>query len=616
MRAKFIGLALVVVGVAAGLGAWAAWGGGPNSANAQDGCLGLAATIVAVEGETTVGTNGADVIVGTDDGDVIRAKKGNDTVCSRGGDDNVKGGKGNDTIDLGPGDDTASGGPGSDTIRGKSGDDKIRGNKGRDDLRGGSGNDIIAGGRNADLCRGNRGKDSLRSCSDRDRSIFYVATDGSDDAPGTKARPWATLQFGADQLEPGDTLYVRAGVYNQLLDVQVSGTRGALIKIRNYPGETPVIDGSGTDKPDGWAPLIRIHGQSYIRIRGFEIREQKTDRSEVIPIGILVDGSGTNIQLRKNIIHNIEANAEGERNAHGIAVYGTATDPLRNIVVDSNRVERLVLGSSEAIVMNGNVDGFAIRNNLVRNTDNIAIDVIGFEGTAPTIELDQARNGVVENNEVYAIDAATNPVYTDPAAVGIYIDGGTNVVVQNNLVSDSNIGIEVASENPNGSSSNVTVRNNIVFANHIAGLLVGGFDTQRGFVADCSVTNNTFFANDTRALRNGEVVLQSDVRNCEFLSNIIAASEQGVLVSNSFTDGSGNRFESNLYFTAGQPEWESQGETFTSLAAWRQQTGNDGSGQFADPRFVDRAEPDLALRPGSPALAAGIGADAAKVGRS
>ncbi len=576
MRAKLIGTALVLLSAAGALAVWNASGTAPSSAEAQDDCLDPSTTIVAVEDDTTLRTNS------------------NDTVCSRRG----------------------------ESIGGDTEPEKVRPGQGDDIATGGSENEASTAGPTPDPCRAAGESDSLGPCADGDGdgAVFYVATDGSDTYAGTKARPWASLQYGADQLEPGDTLYVRAGVYDQLLDIRVSGAKGALIKIRNYPGETPVIDGSGSTKPDGWAPLIRIHNQSYVRIRGFEIRGQQSDLSTVVPIGILVDGSGRNIELVKNVVHNIETNATGDRNAHGIAVYGTAEEPLRNILIDSNRVEQLVLGSSEAIVLNGNVDGFTVSNNLVRNNDNIGIDIIGFEGTAPTVELDRARNGVVRNNEVYGIDAGPNPSYSNPSAVGIYVDGGLNVIVENNIVSDSNIGIEIASEDPSGNASGIIVRNNVVYANHIAGLLVGGFDTERGFAADCSVTNNTFFGNDTLALGNGEVVLQSDVRNCEFLRNIIVAADQGVLVSNIFTDGSGNRFDDNLYFTSGNPEWEWSSETFSTLPSWRQETGNDSTSQFADPLFVNPAVPNVALRAGSPALGAGsqgerLGADMALVGR-
>ena len=56
-----------------------------------------------------------------------------------------------------------------------------------------------------------------------------------------------------------------------------------------------------------------------------------------------------------------------------------------------NELANLTLGSSEALVVNGNVKDFLIEGNRVHDTNNIAIDVIGFEGTAPDPTVDQAR---------------------------------------------------------------------------------------------------------------------------------------------------------------------------------------------------------------------------------
>jgi hypothetical protein len=49
----------------------------------------------------------------------------------------------------------------------------------------------------------------------------------------------------ASPLGPGDTLYLRGGTYWETkLRTSKKGTAGAPIRIRNYPGEVPVIDGS------------------------------------------------------------------------------------------------------------------------------------------------------------------------------------------------------------------------------------------------------------------------------------------------------------------------------------------------------------------------------------
>lgn len=102
------------------------------------------------------------------------------------------------------------------------------------------------------------------------------------------------------------------------------------------------------------------------------------------------------------------------------------------------------LGQSEALVLNGNVDGFKVTNNTVHDNDNIGIDFIGYEGTAPA--NDNARNGICTGNRVYNISSKNNPHMLEMSAGGIYVDGGFNILIDSNIVKNADIGIEVATE--------------------------------------------------------------------------------------------------------------------------------------------------------------------------
>lgn len=88
-------------------------------------------------------------------------------------------------------------------------------------------------------------------------------------------------------------------------------------------------------------------------------------------MGIYVTGSSSHITLENNHVRRIETHAD-DGNGHGIAIYGTG--PMKEINIFNNIVEDLKLGSSESLVLNGNIDGFKVENNLVRRSDNIGID--------------------------------------------------------------------------------------------------------------------------------------------------------------------------------------------------------------------------------------------------
>src|SRR3712207_6595536 len=81
---------------------------------------------------------------------------------------------------------------------------------------------------------------------------FFVAPSGSDANPGTEELPWKTIQHAAHVLLPGDTAYVRAGVYRERVAINVSGSESAgPVVLANYPGEVPILDAQGLAAPSG-----------------------------------------------------------------------------------------------------------------------------------------------------------------------------------------------------------------------------------------------------------------------------------------------------------------------------------------------------------------------------
>ena len=73
---------------------------------------------------------------------------------------------------------------------------------------------------------------------------YYVDSKKGDDAnDGSRDNPWKTIQHGVNHLEPGDTLYLREGIYHESVYLTKSGKEGAPILIAAYPGELPVLDG-------------------------------------------------------------------------------------------------------------------------------------------------------------------------------------------------------------------------------------------------------------------------------------------------------------------------------------------------------------------------------------
>jgi hypothetical protein len=450
-------------------------------------------------------------------------------------------------------------------------------------------------------------------------SSFYVSTTGNDSNPGTQAAPWRTVQHAADVARAGCTVNVRGGVYEELVSIKASGDASdGFITIRSYPGETAVLDATHFT-PSGRQGVLTIHNQSYVRIEGLEIRNFHTAEHRLAPLGISIMGAGSHIELLKNNVHHIEQTFQGRDkpgsggNGFGIAVYGTdAKSPITDLIIDGNEVHHLQTGSSESLVVNGNVTNFRITHNVVHDNNNIGIDVIGFERTAPDPAVDQARDGVVSGNLVYNITSKGNPAYgNDENSDGIYVDGGTRILIEQNIMHDVDFGIELASEHKDRATSYITARNNLIYHGHTAGISIGGYAPERGHTEHCTVVNNTLYDNDTSATGSGEFQMQWNMADNIFANNIIYAGSRCLIaVKKSQVDKSHPpvTIDHNLYYCASGPKagtWGETSGTVTGFDNYVQSTGNDSHSRFLDPHFVDAATKDFHLQPDSPAIAAG-----------
>jgi hypothetical protein len=438
-------------------------------------------------------------------------------------------------------------------------------------------------------------------------SAFYVSTSGSDNNNGSKSAPWRHIQYAMDQAKPGNTTYVMNGVYNEMVTFHRSGSvEGGYITLQNYPGHIPVIDGAGLPI-QGETGLVVIENMGYFKLIGFEIRNLKAGGvPEAFPAGIWIKGNGDHLEIRNNVVHDIE-NSCSECGAHGIAVYGRdPTASIHDILIDGNEVRNNKLGWSESVVLNGNVEKFIVSNNKIHDNDNIGIDLIGFEETAPDPSVDRARDGVVVGNLVYNIDSYGNPAYgEDRSADGIYVDGGTNIIIERNIVHHTNIGIELASEHAGKNTSFITVRNNFVYSNTQVGIAFGGYDEERGSTENCVIVNNTFYNNATQGDWGAELYIQFDTRNNIVKNNIFFTNDARLYIENWSPVMADNVVDYNLYYTPGgrtNGSWIWKNVTYTTFADYQQASSNDLHSQIGkNPLFVSMTTPDLHLQPGSPA---------------
>ncbi len=441
----------------------------------------------------------------------------------------------------------------------------------------------------------------LDSSTEASRAL-YVSPTGSDSNEGSETAPFKTINAALDSATAGTTVYVREGIYTENVYFPENGRADAYITLTNYPGESPVIKGTGkNDKA-----IIELDGHDYIHIEGLEL----CDYSAKWCYGIIFAGGENHIIIRNNKIHNIKCskpNDPDNSGANAILLFGETKEPISNVYIADNEIYDLVTGWCEALSVTANCEYVNVINNTVDSSTNIGIDFYGnnADGYCPVEELNQPRYCIAAGNEV------SNCVCSYATCYGLYVDGARDIVLENNISHNNQGGIEIGSEerNENYPVNNIIVRNNLIYDNTENGITVGGWndgssagDALSGVVYGTKVYNNTIVNNAKTGAGQLHIAMVNglDVRNNIFSSDAdtpLVASDVAKTEINNLT------FKNNLYYSSTNTQdnvsFELMEDNQTGMAQWGALTGENGS--FADPVLTA----DYKIGEGSPAINAG-----------
>ena len=214
------------------------------------------------------------------------------------------------------------------------------------------------------------------------------------------------------------------------------------------------------------------------------------------------------------------------------------------------------------------------------------------------------------------MDGTTGPLpaYKDRnGAIGIYVDGARNIIVERNLVHNNGRGIGIVSETNNFPTQDCKIRNNFVYKNSLAGIYLGGYSGYTGGgTKNCYVVNNTLYGNCINLGYSneveGEIRLMEDCFNNVIKNNIVYARPQnGVFVHKYTSTGADNVIDYNLYYPASSIRWIWNGTEYTNFDKWKSACGGDqASTNKVSPLFVSTEIPDLHILPSSPAKNSGL----------
>lgn len=238
-----------------------------------------------------------------------------------------------------------------------------------------------------------------------------------------------TIQKAADSVKPGDTVYITAGTYKNVL-LKVSGTSDAYITFRAIGDVT--LDGTGIALYDSRKAVFDTNGKSYIVIDGFRVIN-----ADYFGIG---DMAGETVYGHDIVVKNCHTNNTG---SSGIAFFWGA-----NITISDNIVETANYRSTQEAISFHGIQGFTINGNEV------------FDGLMEGIDAKGgSSNGKIFDNYVHDLLAGEwdmNGIYLDA-----YNRHETNIEVYNNVVERCGNGIIVGAE-AGGHAEYINIHDNII----------------------------------------------------------------------------------------------------------------------------------------------------------
>jgi hypothetical protein len=260
--------------------------------------------------------------------------------------------------------------------------------------------------------------------------VFYVSLRGRDSNPGTRARPWRTIQKAVNTLIRGQRALVAPGTYKEDISVHraLAGPRPATIEAQ-YPTRKPVIAGSLRLEDRGSAAA------SYWRFRNLKVDGTNSG----IAYGIKVtNNTGTTTVPRHLEFYGMEiygvyssllqpqgmliSGGKGATVPYRIDVYNTLFHDIGGPLSSQNQSHSLYVSSCEACVF----------------ANNVSHDVTGYgvhvNGGTPTHQ--GCRDSYIVNNTIVRQSEGGGIVLYSkaPGTPPNYLPGGNRIY--NNIVTD------------------------------------------------------------------------------------------------------------------------------------------------------------------------------------
>ena len=286
---------------------------------------------------------------------------------------------------------------------------------------------------------------------------YFVATNGSDSNSGDVCHPWATLQHAANTVNPGSTVVVEDGTYNQSLYISRGGTATAPITFKSQHKHRAVIAPNGSYTSDHAIISFNSPSIGYVTIKDFDIMDAAASSSLTWGIRAL----GNHVTIVGNKVHHIDAgpNAPCSR--------GAAIGPEDYGLVDGNIIYDI--GPPRPGTHCYYIHGVYTQGSNTMVSNNIVYNV--YQGSALDVNV---GGGAHVTNDSFVNNLAFRNGSNNVGGDGVVSGGAFGVVCQstdgqpcsglviaNNIVMDNTSvgGQDMACQGPGW--TNVTLTNNI-----------------------------------------------------------------------------------------------------------------------------------------------------------
>lgn len=383
--------------------------------------------------------------------------------------------------------------------------------------------------------------------------VFFVAPGGNDLDPGTEAKPWQHIAEGARRAVAGDTVFVRSGTYFENVTFETSGAAESWITFAVPAGEEVIIDGTNSSM-DYYVGMFDLPGISFVVIYGFHFQNCPG-------AGIRIESGANNIVVRNNVFTSY-----------------IRFSPIRtgwsagtsNILIEGNVIDRSGGDYAEMISIS-DTKGVTVRNNHIKQN--------------PLGEGIDLKDGT-SDGKVYA------NIVENTHAVGIYLDARgemRNIEIFNNFVHTPDAAaIVLANESDDAADyggkavlDNISIFNNIIYGSAF-GIRIAPFGnlSGTGTISNVKLVNNVFSGNAENdvGLYPRSSVQSLIIRNNIFFGDTLTLHRGSTIVDHNLFDSSGNCVGTDCV--------------------------------IGDPQVVNPSGGDFHIRGGSPAVDAGVAAEA------